>query len=150
MSEYISLYMNNPTNGGTDGTAVSENMSQTSPVSVVLNATENETKAVKAALRCSVGYKTSGNTKVSFAFWDGASYKDSGGSIEKWQVAKDNDFTEETVLNVGEWKNSLEIEDVINSKNYCFWLKIAADSTEAPHTDKTVSIHIEGTIEEDV
>ena len=82
--------------------------------------------------------------------YDGASYKDTGGSIEKWQVAKDNDFTEETVLNEGDWKNSLEIEDVINSKNYCFWLKIAADSTEAPHTDKTVSIHIEGTIEEDV
>lgn len=150
MSEYISLYMNNPTNGGTDGTAVSENMSQTSPVSVVLNATENEVKAVKAALRCAEGYKTSGKTRVSFAFWDGTEYQDSGGSIGRWQVAMDNDFTEETVLNEGDWKNSLEIEDVINSKNYCFWLKIAADSTEAPHTDKTVSIHIEGTIEEDV
>ena len=150
MSEYISLYMNNPTNGGTDGTAVSENMSQTSPVSVVLNATENEAKAVKAALRCAEGYKTSGKTRVSFAFWDGAAYQDSGGSIEKWQVAMDSDFTEETALTQAQWKSALEIEEIISSTNYCFWLKSTADSSEAPHTDKTVSIHIEGVIEEDV
>lgn len=149
MSEYISLYMNNPTGGGTDGTAVSENMSQTSPISVVLNATDNESKAVKVALRCKEGYKTSGNTTVSFAYWNGSEYLASGGNIAKWQIAKDDNFTAETALSDGEWKDSLEIDDVISAKNYCFWLLTAAASDEAPHTDKTVSIHIEGTIEED-
>ena len=75
MSEYISLYMNNPTKGGTDGTAVSENMSQTSPVSVVLNATENEVKAVKAALRCAEGYKTSGKPEFPLLSGMGRSIK---------------------------------------------------------------------------
>ena len=56
MSTYLSLYMDNPTQGQKDGTLVSENMIQTSPLSVTLNATENESKSIKVALRCEDGY----------------------------------------------------------------------------------------------
>ncbi len=149
MSTYIGLYGNTPTEGLTDGTLISEDMTQTSPLSVTLNATENEAVAMKVALRCEVGYKTRGNTVVSFKYWDGSAYQDTGGNISKWKVAPDAGFNSETALTQAAWADTLTITDVIDSTNHCFLVKAEATSDEKPKTDRTVSIHISGIVEAD-
>ena len=149
MSTYIGLYGNSPTEGLTDGTSISEDMTQTSPLSVTLNATESEAVAMKVALRCEAGYKTSGNTEVCFKYWDGSAYQDTGGNISKWKVAPDNGFTAETALSQATWADTLTITDVIGSTNHCFWVKAEAGADEKPKTDRTVSIHVSGIVEAD-
>lgn len=89
MGKYHHIYMNNPTAGAADGTQVSEDRAQTSPLSVVLNASSAETKVIKCAIRCIDGYKTAGNTTITRKYWDGSAYKDTGGNISKWQFAPD-------------------------------------------------------------
>lgn len=56
---YINLYMNNPTEGGTDGSMISTDGNYTSPLTVVLDAAQNETKKVKLAIRTEQGFQTS-------------------------------------------------------------------------------------------
>ena len=62
---YINVYNNNPTTGGTDGNAVSQNGAQTNPVSVTLDASISQSDTVKLALRCDSGYQTVGNTTIA-------------------------------------------------------------------------------------
>ena len=149
MSTYISLYCGNPTAGGTDGTLISENMAQTSPLSVTLNATENEVKAMKVAIRCENGYRTTGNVVIGFKFWDGSAYQETGGNISKWKLAADNSYTKDNVLESAAWGDSLTISDVIRSTNHCFWVRAESSSDEKPQTDKSVAIHVEGIVEAD-
>ena len=47
-NDYINIYMNNPTAGATDGTAVSQGGDFTAPITFTLDASENESKTVKA------------------------------------------------------------------------------------------------------
>jgi hypothetical protein len=61
---YINLYKDNPTSGGTDGTLVSLGDDLSSLISSTVNATEDETKKIKIALRCENGYKTTGPVTV--------------------------------------------------------------------------------------
>lgn len=89
MNDYIHLYMNNPTAGGVDGTMVSEDHSFTAPLSAVLNATNNEVKLFKVAIRCADGFETVGNTVLSKKYYDGSQLLDTGGKIEKWKFAPD-------------------------------------------------------------
>ena len=44
---YINVYKNNPTSGQTDGTVVSTDGAYTDPISVVLNASNAESKKIK-------------------------------------------------------------------------------------------------------
>lgn len=89
MNDYIHLYMNNPTAGGVDGTMISEDHSFTAPLSAVLNATNNEIKLFKVAIRCADGFETVGNTVLSKKYYDGSQLLDTGGKIEKWKFAPD-------------------------------------------------------------
>ena len=93
MSTYISIYTGNPTKDMNDGTVVSENGSFTSPLTVTLNATKEEVKYIKCAVRCMSGYATVGDTVLSFE----------GASNDRWQLAIDNDYDEEQhiIKNVG-------------------------------------------------
>ena len=61
---YINVYMNNPTEGETDGTAVSDG-NFNSPISFVLDASQNESKVQKCAIRTESGYVTTGETTIS-------------------------------------------------------------------------------------
>ena len=60
---YINVYMNNPTAGGTDGTAVSIDGDNTAPL----------------AIRTGTGYTTSGDTVIS----------DSGDTNDRWKLSLD-------------------------------------------------------------
>lgn len=54
---YLNVYMNNPTADGTDGTQVSTDGANTSPISATLDASKAESSVIKCALRCESGLK---------------------------------------------------------------------------------------------
>lgn len=126
-NQYIGLYMNNPTAGETDGTAVSLDGSETAPLSVVLDAAANESKTIKCAVRCGSGYKTSGDTTISFE----------GESAAKWSTADTED---------GTFSSSLTISDSVGATNRVFYIKAASSSDETPHKDTSVKIVLHATI----
>ena len=99
-NEYIHLYMNNPTAGGVDGTQVSEDHAFTAPLSAVLNATNSESKLIKAAIRCAEGYETVGNTVICKKYYDGNQLLDTGGKIEKWKFAADLSTASQTTFTI--------------------------------------------------
>lgn len=132
-NEYINIYTGNVTKGGTDGSLVSQNDLQTDPVSVSLDATKNEVKYIKCAIRTQPGYK-SNRTAISFV----------GLTREKWQVAKDEDFANANDAKTkGLFRNSLVITDTINSTNTIIWFKVSSSSDERPRKDMTVSIRLD-------
>ena len=79
MSDYINIVKSNPTVGTTDGTVVSEDELQTSPISFALNATEEEVGVQKLAIRCKSKYKTvdATTTKLTFEIYDASTKKGS-------------------------------------------------------------------------
>lgn len=126
-NQYIGLYMNNPTAGETDGTAVSLDGSETAPLSVILDAAANEAKTVKCAVRCGSGYKTSGDTTISFE----------GETAAKWSVADTED---------GEFSASYTIPESVGATNRIFYVKAVSSSDETPHKDTSVKIVLHATI----
>lgn len=147
MADFIKLYMN-ATEGETDGTEVSINMTQTNPIAMTLNAKTSEAKAVKVALRCEEGFQTYGDTTVAAYYFNGTKYVSSGGNVDKWRFAADEGFADASkALANGNWQSTLTIDSVITSVNHVFWVKAMSDTSEVPQKDTTVSIHIEGIVE---
>lgn len=89
MGTYYHLYMNNPTAGAADGTKVSEDHAFTAPISAVLNASNNESKLIKLAIRCESGFETVGNVTVKKLYWNGTTTSETGGNLDKWKFAED-------------------------------------------------------------
>lgn len=135
MSTYISIYTGNPTKDMNDGTVVSENGSFTSPLTVTLNATKEEVKYIKCAVRCMSGYATVGDTVLTFE----------GANKERWQMALDNDYDDETVKSAS-FTSSLVISDEIENKNKIFWVRASSVKTETPSNDQGVSLKLDTTI----
>lgn len=124
---YINVYKNNPTAGGTDGTAVSTGGAYTSPITVALNASQSESKTVKLAIRCESGYTTVGDTTIA----------DSGDTNDRWKLC----LTEN-----GTFADSITISTAIANANVVFYAKASSASTETPATDRSVSLQITTTI----
>ena len=151
MNDYINLYGGNPTAGKKNGSIISENGTFTSPLVVLLNASEEETVAKKVALRCEKGYQTYGKTTIRPQYLDPVTntYKDSGGNINNIKVALDYGYQSEAIaLQNARWSNQIEIEDVIKDVNKVFWVRIAATKDEKPGRDENTSLGVYGTIEE--
>ncbi|MTI85324.1 MAG: hypothetical protein FH756_15845 [Firmicutes bacterium] len=145
-NQYIGLYKDNPTAGATDGTRVSENSGAgaTSPVSVTLNATNNEISSpIKLALRCEASYQTTGTTDISLV--------DSGtGNASKWAlVLKDGTDTQPTQTDIDNatYGGAVSITDVIGTGNYIIWAIAKATDDEDPQNDESVDIQVTATIE---
>lgn len=124
---FINLYMNNPTAGGTDGTAISTDGTYTSPLTVSLDASINESKTVKLAVRTESRYTTTGSTTIS----------DSGDTNDRWKLC----LTEN-----GTFTDSITISNAITNANTIFYAKASSASTELPTTDRSVSLRIAATI----
>ena len=131
---HIHLFMNNPTSGSTDGTEISTN-DNTLPLTVILDASQAEEKAVKVAVRCDTGFEVDGDTEIYFE----------GTNAAKWQVAEDNSFTSDTALTMALWQSTLTIADVANT-NKIFWVKASSSTTENPQNDRTVKLIAEGLV----
>lgn len=100
-NEFCHLYMNNPTAGATDGTQVSEDHAFTAPISAVLNASNNESKVIKMAIRCASGFGTVGNVELKKLYWNGSTTAETGGNIDKWKFARDTSIPAACTYTIG-------------------------------------------------
>jgi len=120
---YINVYMNNPTVGETDGTAVSSGGTQTAPLVVRLDASTNEVKKTKLAIRCEAGYTTTGNTVI----------QDNNDTNDRWKFA-----TEEN----GAYADSITLSAAIDTVNTIFWAQASSSSLESPSRDSSVTMRV--------
>lgn len=120
---FINAYMGNPTEGGTDGTAISTDGAQTAPLVVNLDASQNEVKKIKLGLRCESGYTTSGNTTI----------QDNNDTNDRWKFS----LTEN-----GTYSDTITIASTISSVNTIFWAQASSSSLESPTRDTTVSLRV--------
>ena len=120
---YLNIYKNNPTENGTDGTALSSDGKFTSPLSVELNASQSENKIVKLAIRTETGFKTSGETKIF----------DANDTNDRWKFSLTED---------GNFEDSIIIADEITDKNKIFYAKVSSANDELPGTDREVSLKV--------
>ena len=137
MAELLHIYMNNPTEGGKDGTEVSSG-TELSPISVLLDAGKGEQKAVKCAVRCESGFHIDGALTIKFV----------GDHADKWKIALDNRYTAETVLESADWKDSVALSNV-SAANAVFWVKALSTADENPQNDTSVDIQAEGLLVSD-
>lgn len=126
-NDFINLYFDNPTDGRTDGTKMSLGDDGSSPLSVIVNASKNERKVVKVALRCEAGYQTDGDTTIWFQ----------GVNADKWSVCA----TEE-----GTYGSALIIDNIIEDTNYVFYISGVATKGELPDIDLTTKLKVSTTI----
>ena len=137
MAELLHIYMNNPTEGGKDGTEVSSG-TELAPISVLLDAGKGEQKAVKCAVRCENGFHIDGTLTVKFV----------GDHADKWKVAMDHNYTTDTVLTVADWKDEIALSGV-GTVNVIFWVKAMSSSDEQPQSDVSVDLQAEGLLVSD-
>lgn len=132
MAERLHIYMNNPTEGGKDGTEVSSG-TELAPISVLLDAGKGEQKAVKCAVRCESGFHIDGALAIKFV----------GEHADKWKVASNNGYTVDMALESADWKDSIVLSDV-GDTNVIFWVKALSSADEQPQQDVSVDIQAEG------
>ena len=137
MAELLHIYMNNPTEGGKDGTEVSSG-TELAPISVLLDAGKSEEKAVKCAVRCESGFHIDGALTIKFV----------GDHADKWKVAMDHNYTTDTVLTAADWKDEIALSGV-GTVNVIFWVKAMSSSDEQPQSDVSVDLQAEGLLVSD-
>lgn len=120
---YINIYKDNPTEGDTDGTAVSMGNSYTDPIRFALDAEQNETKIAKCAIRTETGLKAL-NVTIS----------DVGDTNDRWKLCKTAD---------GTFTDSIAFDEVA-STNTIFYVQAGSVDTEQPQTDRSVKIRFAG------
>lgn len=148
MPTYLKIYSGTVTSGQRDGYEVSLNRSMECAITAVLDSSKAEAQYIKCAIRCMDGFKTSGTTTLSFTYYDDTTgtYKVTGGAINRFQIARDNGYTEDNVDSRATWASSLSITDVISNTNILFWVKISTVQGENPVNDTTISLTVNGTI----
>lgn len=125
---FINIYTGNPTENGTDGTIISTDGTQTAPLVVTLDASKNEVKKTKLAIRCESGYQTTGNTVI----------QDNGDTNDRWKFS---------LTKNGTFADSITIGGGIDTGNSIFYAQTSSSSLESPMRDTTVSIQVNTTIE---
>lgn len=125
---YINVYKGNPTAGGTNGTALSTGGDMTSPLTIVLDASINEVKTEKLAIRCETGYRTTGNTVI----------QDFGDTDDRWKFSLTED---------GTFDDAITISSAIGAVNTIFWARASSSSLESPSRDTSVTLKVTAMIE---
>ena len=135
MANQLHIYTNNPTAGKTDGTEASSGTGLT-PISVTLDASKAESKAVKCAVRCDTGYYIEGNCTITKI----------GTNAAKWKVAEDDSYADAAAaLANATWLDSISLANVVDV-NTIFWVKAMSDSSETPQNDTSVDLQAEGLV----
>ena len=129
-NQYINVYTGSVSVGAKDGTIVSTNSDQTSPIAVILDATQSETKYIKCAIRTEAGYKTVGNTVITL----------NGTNAAKWGIAIDKNYTDSSASGAT-YGNSITISTELANTNTIFWLKAMSSSDEKPAHDQSVMLN---------
>ena len=135
MANQLHIYYGNPTANGRDGTEASSGTGL-SPISVTLDASKAESKAVKCAVRCDMGYYIEGDTAISFV----------GTNTAKWKVAADGNYADATdALANAAWQDTLILADV-SDVNRIFWVKAMSSTDETPQNDTSVDVQAQGLV----
>lgn len=124
---YINVYMNNPTEGATDGTAVSTDGAFTAPISFALDASQDEEQIIPLAIRTERGYKTVGDVTIS----------DQNDTNDRLKLCWTQD---------GTFADSISTANSISSVNTIFYAKATSASSENPQTDRSASFKVNATI----
>ena len=122
---YINIYKDDPTAGGTDGTAASMGDSYASAILIQLNAEQNESKIIPLAIRTESGYHAR-NVTIS----------DLNDADDRFKLCKTED---------GDYSDSI-VFDEITTTNTLFYLKASSVNTEPPQTDRSVKLRFAGTL----
>ena len=120
---YINIYKNNPTEGATDGTAVSTGGAFTAPLSFVLDASQNEEQVQKCAIRTESGFVTTGTVTIS----------DNNDTNDRLKLC----WTED-----GTFADSISTANQITAVNTVFYVKASSADTENPQTDRSASLQV--------
>lgn len=123
---YLNLYNNNPTAGGTDGTAVSTG-DYSNSISFNLDASVSETKVQTLAIRTESGYMAASGTTIS----------DVGDTDDFWKLSLDN-------VN---WSDTIVFSDTITATNTLFYIKATSATSENPSRDRGVKFRVVADIE---
>lgn len=134
-NEYINIYNGTITKGGTDGSVVSLDGSNSNPISATLNSTEAESQVIKLAIRCESGYEVSS---------EGATISFTGTTASKWKVAYDSTQADTAPADTA-FADTAVIKD-IKAKNVIFWVKASSESTETPSNDTSVKLNVSAKI----
>lgn len=121
MANELKIYMNDPTEGQTDGTAISTDGTQLNPLTVNLDASINETKKVKLAARTDSGFITTKDATIT-ALND---------TDDRWKFSLTED---------GTYSDTIIISAGIGSVNSIFYAQASSDSLESPKKDVSVKI----------
>lgn len=124
---WINIYRNNPTAGAQDGTAISTGDTFTSPLTFALDASQNESKVQKCAIRTETGYVTYGSTSIS----------DLNDADDRFKLCKTED---------GEFTDVITFDDPITDVNTIFYVQGGSSSSENPQTDRSVKLRVFGHI----
>ena len=130
---YIRLVINNPTQGGKDGT-VTPIPTTTIPINAIVNTGTANHSLVKIALRCDDGYMTAGAWEVSFV----------GTTAARWSVADGALYPTEELAETATYTPSLTLSNVIGNTNRELWLKASTDGAEGSVVDTSVSLRVWG------
>lgn len=122
---YINIYKNNPTAGGTDGTAVSTGGLFTAPIDFTLDASQNESQTVKLAIRTESGFAA---TNVTI--------QDNNDTNDRLKLC--------TTEN-GTYTDSITFASV-STTNIVFYARASSVDTESPQLDRSISLRFSGTI----
>ena len=128
-NEYMNVYGGNPTAGQRDGTAISLDGTQLSPLTVSLDASTNESKKIPLALRSEAGYTAA----------NGATVGANNDINNRWKYS----LTEN-----GTYSDTVIISSGISSVNTIFYAQASSSSLENPARDTSVSIKVEAVIDQ--
>ena len=144
MGRYLKLYTGDVTKGEVNGTEISEGIDGQTALVFTLNASKEESKAVKCALRCIPGYKTLGPTTIKAqAFQDGV-YQDNTGNTDFFKFAVDAGYKDSS--QVPTWSDTITINQDIGDTNTLFWVKASSSKDEEIKNDDSVAIYTSAVI----
>lgn len=137
MANQLHIYTGNPSAGFLDGSTVSSG-TELAPITITLDASKAEEKAVKCAVRCDSGYYVEDGVKISFV----------GTNKDKWKVAVDDGYEDEgAALKSADWQDTVTLPEVAGY-NVTFWIKATSSADEKPTNDTSVDVQAEGLIVE--
>ena len=119
----INIYQGAVTAGATNGSQVSLDNTFTAPISVDLDASQNESKIITLAVRTNTGYTTSGTTTIT----------DLNDTNDRWKFS----WTQN-----GTFADTITTADAITATNTLFYAQVSSDDSELPATDRSVNISV--------
>jgi hypothetical protein len=130
---HLRLVRNNPTGGGQDGEVIILPTSNI-PINAIVNVGIANHTLVKLALRCDVGYSTTGDCELTFL----------GTNSDKWSIADGAMYPTMESAETATYTPSLVINTPINDRNHVIWLKASTDGNEPNMVDTSVSLRVWG------